>query len=348
MDITIDKNLQKLRASRGNTQEDLAAFLCISSQAVSKWERGESIPDVALLPRIASYYDVTVDELLGVGEIRKQEKIEEYMITSRKLNNQGFVKENLKLWREAQREYPNDHKVLHKLMYALNLDDEKERNEIITIAERLLRESTDQYYRGDAIQLLCFAYANADNYEKAREYAQMPASMYVSSEALLSHVLKGDELKNHCYCVLLEHLDLIDSTMLSLCNDKNYARYGELHEIYLKLMDVFFDDGFYGFYACRAVRHHHSLARINLWDEEKCRTHLEAAVKFAKQYDGLSGEYTYTSSLMNGYKDNMNNTSKNYIETQCGLLKKWLQDSHFDRVREKDWFKAVEASVSES
>ena len=42
MDIIIDKNLRKLRAERGNTQEELAAFLSVSPQAVSKWERGIS------------------------------------------------------------------------------------------------------------------------------------------------------------------------------------------------------------------------------------------------------------------------------------------------------------------
>lgn len=42
MDIIIDKQLRELRAKRGNTQEDLATFLNISYQAVSKWERGGS------------------------------------------------------------------------------------------------------------------------------------------------------------------------------------------------------------------------------------------------------------------------------------------------------------------
>ena len=42
MNITLDKSLQELRRKKGNTQENLAGFLSISSQAVSKWERAVS------------------------------------------------------------------------------------------------------------------------------------------------------------------------------------------------------------------------------------------------------------------------------------------------------------------
>lgn len=60
----IAKNMQELRKTAGLTQADLAQQLNYSDKAVSKWERGESMPDVAVLKQLADLYGVTVDYLL--------------------------------------------------------------------------------------------------------------------------------------------------------------------------------------------------------------------------------------------------------------------------------------------
>ena len=66
MEIEIKDKLRTLRQQKNKTQDDLASYLGITYQSVGKWERGEGYPDITLLPRIALYFDVTVDELLGV------------------------------------------------------------------------------------------------------------------------------------------------------------------------------------------------------------------------------------------------------------------------------------------
>ena len=63
MDLPIGKNIKALRQKAGLTQRALANDLQVSVQAVSKWEQGRSYPDVPLLPLIASYFSVSIDEL---------------------------------------------------------------------------------------------------------------------------------------------------------------------------------------------------------------------------------------------------------------------------------------------
>ena len=75
MDIILGRRLRELRAQRKQTQEQLAVHLGITTQAVSKWERGEGLPDLAMLPAIASFFDVSVDYLLGEDEAARQCKL---------------------------------------------------------------------------------------------------------------------------------------------------------------------------------------------------------------------------------------------------------------------------------
>lgn len=71
----IASNISALRNERKLTQLDLAKILSYSDKAVSKWERGESLPDVSTLKQIADYFGVSVDDLLcedHSGEIKKK------------------------------------------------------------------------------------------------------------------------------------------------------------------------------------------------------------------------------------------------------------------------------------
>lgn len=73
-DNKIAELLIKLRKEKGFTQTDLADKLDISFQAVSKWERGENLPDAFLLIEIARIYGITVDEILKGECIKIDEK----------------------------------------------------------------------------------------------------------------------------------------------------------------------------------------------------------------------------------------------------------------------------------
>lgn len=68
--------IKKMRLKANMTQEQLAEKLNISSQSVSKWENGISMPDIVLLPSIAEIFGVSVDELFGLNESERLRRIE--------------------------------------------------------------------------------------------------------------------------------------------------------------------------------------------------------------------------------------------------------------------------------
>jgi transcriptional regulator with XRE-family HTH domain len=74
--ISVGQNIRKLRDERNITQQQLADSLGVTSQAVSKWECGTTVPDIAMLPEIADYFSVTIDELFKPGMTAYRNKAE--------------------------------------------------------------------------------------------------------------------------------------------------------------------------------------------------------------------------------------------------------------------------------
>jgi transcriptional regulator with XRE-family HTH domain len=70
----VGKFISKLRKSKGLTQNELADKLNISNKTVSKWETGEGLPDISVLPELAKALEVTVDELLN-AELKDEARI---------------------------------------------------------------------------------------------------------------------------------------------------------------------------------------------------------------------------------------------------------------------------------
>ena len=65
MQLNLGMKIRELRRRDGRTQEALADALGVTSQAVSRWEAGGSYPDMQMIPAIANYFGITIDELFG-------------------------------------------------------------------------------------------------------------------------------------------------------------------------------------------------------------------------------------------------------------------------------------------
>ena len=69
------RNIAELRKNKGITQEELADFIGVTKASVSKWETAVTMPDIQLLPLLAAYFDVTLDEMLGYKPQLSKEQI---------------------------------------------------------------------------------------------------------------------------------------------------------------------------------------------------------------------------------------------------------------------------------
>lgn len=76
-EINIAKQLLAARHEKKITQEELASYVGVSKAAVSKWESGVSFPDITLLPKLATYFNVSIDELIGYEPQLTREQIKE-------------------------------------------------------------------------------------------------------------------------------------------------------------------------------------------------------------------------------------------------------------------------------
>lgn len=93
----ICETIKNLRISRGISQESFANVLGVSAQAVSKWENKRALPDISLLPKIADYFQVTIDTLFK-GIIQDESILLNNISTSLELNKKGWDRIASKDW----------------------------------------------------------------------------------------------------------------------------------------------------------------------------------------------------------------------------------------------------------
>lgn len=74
-EINLGKTIANKRRDKDITQDELAAYMGVSKASVSKWETGQSYPDIVLLPQLATYFNISIDELIGYSPQLTKEDI---------------------------------------------------------------------------------------------------------------------------------------------------------------------------------------------------------------------------------------------------------------------------------
>ena len=199
MELLIGENIKRMRRERDLTQEEMAAHLGISFQSISKWERGDGYPDITMLPALANYFAISVDELIGTNKTATKQQYDEINQTWKENNQKGLHYENVVLMRQSLKTFPNNALFLVQLSTSLEkldgTDEEKRRHlkESIAVQEQILRYGEDSEVRSATLYNICFAYRKAGEYSKALEQAKKLPNLYKARENAFVYLLNDEE-----------------------------------------------------------------------------------------------------------------------------------------------------------
>lgn len=137
----IGKNIRQFRQEKHVKQETLADAIGVSSQAVSKWETGASDPDISLLPNLAGYFGVSIDELFEVPHAEEMKRISNMLYAERRINPKTFDRTVEYLERRIKDE-PDDADALTALAALYNHRAHSDRETASYYAQRALECGT--------------------------------------------------------------------------------------------------------------------------------------------------------------------------------------------------------------
>ncbi len=229
MQLNLGNKIRELRRRDGRTQNHLAEALGVTAQAVSRWESGGSYPDMEMIPAVANYFHVSIDELFGYHDER-EEKLKSILENATKiLTKQGLtmypgslsddVEECVNMLRAASEEFPNEPKILLKLAQALHMwgfnkygikmtsadssgvrEEDIDYNsqniywqEAVRVYEKLLKSNPSSEDREIAIRQIVPLYCRMGEYEKAKALAKKQNSVGISKEVLLPLATVAEE-----------------------------------------------------------------------------------------------------------------------------------------------------------
>ena len=121
--LYLSENLKKYRIMKNLTQEDVAGYLGLTPQSISKWERGECYPDITLLPALANIFETSIDLLIGMDAIRAQETRYNIHKKASEFQRDGDYISAEKVYRDALLIYPNKPGMILGLAVVLALQE---------------------------------------------------------------------------------------------------------------------------------------------------------------------------------------------------------------------------------
>lgn len=360
MNIEIGKTIRELRRRDGRTQEELAQALGVSPQAVSRWEQGGAYPDMELIPSVANYFGVTIDQLFGYENDRERKidaiiaNVDSFGIQTR--NDGPWFDECISVIREGLAEFPANERLMITLAEILwetgwrrnneyvGYNDEgfiqycydKERkneywSECSKICEQLIENSNDNTVYMRAVAVIVPLYRNFGEYEKAISYAKRMPDLQKCCDYLLTEATDGKLNARYTGEFLLhtarEFAEQLIFNLIS--NRKNFESDIPIKKVEgaIALFDLICDDGNMGEYHDFVCKLYLYLSRLR-WERgyrDEAFKSLDKALYHAKELERLVGipEHRYTAPLIKFVTDTTKSVSDGFTIAARDLPDEW-------------------------
>lgn len=353
MENYLGKKIRQLRRAKDLTQEQLADYLNVSYQSVSKWETGTATPDLAFVIPLARLFGVSTDELLGFAQSKEDLIKKEYMEAYDLTWKNGDLEKRLEICRSAVRDYPGDMAWLQRLAMAHGMhcfcyeDNERyqaERAEAIRCYEIVIENTTDEKIREESIGSIVRCLSYAGRKEEAKKYAELYPEE--KRDDIEEFILEGEELLKHKQkCIKKEYGHLL-STLNFFFDDYHM-------QIAVELIKLFFPDGNYldGHYIMYHYEVSNSKKAIQENNMEQALEHLAKAKYHASEMDEIEyeapGEYRYTAPLFDKLSDDTRDWLHSNDSPALVQLAEELNKKEFDPLRNYTGFQELLNSLKE-
>ena len=192
MNVKIGTIIKNLRKEQKVTQEDLATAIGVTPQAISRWEGEGGYPDIELLPVIADFFAVSIDELIGYRQSEREIELTQIKKELSRLKEVGTLDERIAFARKALIRFPGDDEIKEFLAVSLYLiyderKDEAALSESETLCKSVMESGTDPDIKYDAINTLVDIYLDKKQSDKALEFVNKLTPMKYCREFVLSN-----------------------------------------------------------------------------------------------------------------------------------------------------------------
>lgn len=189
--VKLGEKIKSLRKEKNISQEVLANYLGVSFQAVSKWETGSTMPDVTLIPAIASFFRVSTDELFEFNLYEMEKEVAELCDEAYEYRFRGDMEKSEQILREGLQRFPGNKKILNNLLYTL--DYQKRADEVIALCKTLIESCKEDEAKCDACRILALCYKENGQDELIAPILESIPEIYFTKLELVASLLKGEE-----------------------------------------------------------------------------------------------------------------------------------------------------------